>query len=603
MRIDTLLPPCPGAALPQTLRGWLLLTLLLILPGAFAQDAADGAPAAADQPPPIPDTLASPRATMETYLAAMRAVAEGDDSAIAGAVATLDLSQVNPLVRREKGKELAYTLKEVLDRTRVPDTSRFSTRKSGAPFVFQTYDSGPVAITFIDGQGWRFSADTVAALPAIFEEVADRDKVEGADQGSYLPLYLRIRSQLSESWRNRDFILERWQWAGILAIVVVGVVLDKLVSLLLSVFVGAWSRRYAAGAFRALDHDVLRPFGLMAMALAWWAGLNLLGLPDGTLAVLLISVKFLACLSAVWGAYRLVDVTGAFLQNRADQTANKLDDALVPLVTRTLKIFVTVLGIIFIADNLDVDVTSLLAGLGIGGLAFALAAKDVAGNLFGSITVLMDQTFHPGDWVVIGDVEGTVERIGFRSTRIRTFYDSQVTVPNQALITANVDNLGNRRYRRYKANFSIAYDTPPERIDAFCEGLREIVRQHPYMRKESFHVYLNDLGASGLDILIYVFWETPDWATELRERHRFLLDALRLARRLGVEYAFPTQTLYMKRGEETPLPQEPEHIGEAGEKAMAEGRMAARAIVEATSGLGVKPPPVSFFTGKQDEGS
>ncbi|NNM01763.1 MAG: mechanosensitive ion channel, partial [Gammaproteobacteria bacterium] len=154
-----------------------------------------------------------------------------------------------------------------------------------------------------------------------------------------------------------------------------------------------------------------------------------------------------------------------------------------------------------------------------------------------------------------------------------------------------------------KSLFSIAYDTPPERIEAFCEGIREIVRQHPYMRKDYFHVYLNNLGDASLEILIYVFWETPDWSTELRERHRFLLDCLRLARRLGVEYAFPTQTLYMKRGEDTPPPPDPEHTGEPADSPMAEGRMAARAIVEATTGTGVKPPPVGFFTGKQDDGS
>ena len=284
----------------------------------------------------------------------------------------------------------------------------------------------------------------------------------------------------------------------------------------------------------------------------------------------------------------------AFLLDKAQATQSKLDDALVPLLTKTVKVFVTVMGIIFIAENLDVDVTSLLAGLGLGGLAFALAAKDVAGNLFGSVTVLLDQTFHVGDWVVIGDVEGTVEKIGFRSTRIRTFYNSVVSVPNSGLITTSVDNMGKREFRRLSCKLSIAYDTPPDRIDAFCEGVREIVRLHPYMRKDSFHVYLNELGAASLNILVYVFWKTPDWATELRERHRFLLDCLRLAKRLGVEYAFPTQTLHMIEAQAGPPPAESGEFTplSSEREAKRRGLEEARAIVRETTGLDNVPPPV-----------
>lgn len=131
--------------------------------------------------------------------------------------------------------------------------------------------------------------------------------------------------------------------------------------------------------------------------------------------------------------------------------------------------------------------------------------------------------------------------------------------------------------------------TPHEKIEAFCEGLRELVRQHPYMRKDYFHVYLNDLGAHSLEVLVYVFWETPDWATELRERHRFLLDALRLARQLGVEYAFPTQTLYLRR-EEAPGHADRPPPGDAAEI----GRSAARDIFAETTGAGARPAPVTI---------
>jgi MscS family membrane protein len=192
-----------------------------------------------------------------------------------------------------------------------------------------------------------------------------------------------------------------------------------------------------------------------------------------------------------------------------------------------------------------------------------------------------------------------VETVGFRSTRIRTFYNSLVTLPNSNLISAEVDNYGARRYRRWKTHLGVAYDTPPEKVDVLCEGIRELVRRHPYTRKDYFHVYLNQFGPSSLDILLYIFWETPDWATELRERHRLGVDILRLTRHLGVEIAFPTQTLYLKRGGET----NPEAFDETFAQGVVAGgervREDVREMVDTALG-GKVPPPVRFATGRVD---
>ena len=190
--------------------------------------------------------------------------------------------------------------------------------------------------------------------------------------------------------------------------------------------------------------------------------------------------------------------------------------------------------------------SAVMGALGIGGVALAFAAKDTISNFFGSMTVLADRPFGIGDWVVVGDVEGTVERLGFRSTRVRTFYNSVVTIPNSRMADTNVDNYGKRQYRRVRVMLSLTYDTPPEKIDAFCEGIRELIRLHPYTRKDYYHVYFNKFAASSLDVLLYAFFQVPDWSTELRERHKLFNDILRLAKRIGVDFAFPTQTLLME---------------------------------------------------------
>ena len=235
---------------------------------------------------------------------------------------------------------------------------------------------------------------------------------------------------------------------GILLTIAIGVIADKITSFILQRLVRNFRSKTKTQAFKDTPEDMLRPLAMLVMAAIWWLGLNLLALPDQVMIVLLVAVKILAGIAGVWGAYRLVDLVTLYLHYQADKTDNKVDDVLVPLIRKTLKVFVTVVGITFIASNLNLNVSSLLASLGLGGLAFALAAKDVVQNLIGSITVIMDQTFHTGDWVVVNDIEGSVEEVGLRSTKIRTFYDSLITIPNALFITAKVDNMGQRRYRR-----------------------------------------------------------------------------------------------------------------------------------------------------------
>ncbi|MEW8505631.1 MAG: mechanosensitive ion channel family protein [Candidatus Thiodiazotropha sp.] len=570
----------------------LVLILLFSAHAGWAKEPKDEtAEATASTEDAIPDNLKSPRATMETFLHAMNDIKRGATTRIEAAISTLDLSEINPLVRRERGEDLAWMLLEVLDRTKIIDINKIPQNSEGPRYLFKRYDHGEIAISRNASGRWLFDSSTISNLPAIMDEVATTERVAGkSDEASYVPWHIRFRQKVPQSLKQSTFLLQNWQWIGLLLTVLIGVITDKLVTLFLRTGVRRWRNSSRNDEFKEISEDILRPLGLMAMAIIWWGSINLMGLAENVMLVLLLAVKFLASISGVWAAYRLVDLVSAYLHKQAQLTANKLDDALVPLIPRTLKVFVTVIGFVFIADNLNIDISSLLAGLGLGGLAFALAAKDMVQNLFGSVTVLMDRTFSVGDWIIVDDVEGSVERIGFRSTRVRTFYNSVVTVPNSKFITATVDNMGERRYRRLSCKLSLTYDTPPDRIEAFCEGVRELVRQHPYMRKDYYHAYLNEFAGSSLDVLLYVFWETPEWNTELRERHRFMLDILRLAQRLGVEFAFPTQTLYMKKEDEAATTTTEMDQQQAFEL----GQSHAKSIVAETTGTGIKPPPVVF---------
>ena len=231
-----------------------------------------------------------------------------------------------------------------------------------------------------------------------------------------------------------------------------------------------------------------------------------------------------------------------------------MDDQVVPLATRAAKLTAVTLGVIFVLQNLGVDVASLLTGLGIGGLAIALAAQDTLANLFGSLTIFLDRPFHVGDWVILpGGVEGTVEEIGFRSTRVRTFSSSLVTVPNAQVTKGAIDNMGLRKLRRLKTNIGLTYDTPPDRVQAMVEGIRAILAASPHVYQGSYEVHFRDFGPSSLDILVYSFLEVPGWHEELTERSRIFLEIMRLAEHLEVRFAYPSTSVYLESTPTHPL--------------------------------------------------
>lgn len=542
--------------------------------------------------------LSSPRETFTTFLHSMNDIKRGKPERIDKATSTLDLSAINPLIREEKGRDLAWMLLEAIDKTKIVKLDSVPAEKSGSPYVFAQYQDDSISIVKSHNGRWLFSQQTVSSLPAIIDELASKKTLKVDDESAqFIPWHIQFRQQLPDPLRTRSFLLENWKWLGILLSIALGVIADKVTSFTLQLFVRNFRGKTRTPAFKETPEDMLRPLAMLVMAAIWWAGLNLLALPDQAMIILLVAVKILAGFAGVWGAYRLVDLVTLYLRYQASKTDNKVDDVLVPLIRKTLKVFVTVIGITFIASNLNLNVSSLLASLGLGGLAFALAAKDVVQNLFGSITVILDQTFHNGDWIVVNDIEGSVEEVGLRSTKIRTFYDSLITLPNAIFITAKVDNMGQRRYRRLKCNVALTYDTHPDKIEAFCEGVRELIRLHPYMRKDYFHVYLNSLGASSLDVLIYVFWETPDWSTELRERQRFLLDILRLAKAQQIDMAFPTQTLHLLTPNDT-ADTTVEGSSQANDSSIEElsdqFKRSAKDIVSKSLNVDSKPPPVKF---------
>ncbi len=487
---------------------------------------------------PVPPERASPRATMRTF---SEAIARGDLGAATLEVPDRDLPADVVVM---SGRDLAVALKEVLDRVRLVEPDDLPDDAAAPPLELAALAGHRIVLARTAAGDWRFDRATVAGLPAFWEAVRSRPVLDGATGAPLVPS-LWLRAQMPAELRRTAFLFEHWQWLGILLLFALGVVVDRTASWILR---RVLAHRLTDRLERLASDDVmrqsLRPLGLLAMAALWWAGLAWLGLPPRPLSWALVAVKLITFVSLVWLSYRLVDLFAAVFARDADPRTARLYNQLVPMVRKLIKVAIAAVGAVVLLANLGADVTGLIAGLGLGGLALALAAQDVLKNFFGSLTVLLDRPFQVGDLVRVDNVEGTVEEIGFRSTRLRTAYHSLVTLPNSNLINAAVDNLSARRSRRYRTTIGLRYDTPPERIEAFCAGVRELVSRHPHTRKDQdAHVFVHELSPSSLDVLLNVFFDAAELEAELAARHRLILDILRLAERLGVALAFPTRTL------------------------------------------------------------
>ena len=540
--------------------------------------------------------LKSPRASMLTFLRGMNGT---DGFTPQDGLDALDLRHISASVRKEVGLELAYQLKAVIDRYKYVEVSELPPQSERAAYIFLSEPEGRIVLDVVTddetGQkAWKFTKATLDTVESLYLKYKDKPVVHGVqDIASQMPLYIQVRDWVNDTMPfmgKSHFYLQNWQWVGLFVVVLFGMAVSRFISIVLVRLIRGRFQKKHLHMDEKLGEDFVRPIRIALMAWFWLLGLTLLGVPPEIRLYLQIAAQVVTAFGAVWALYRLIDIFGNYLQERASRTDNKFDDLLAPIVTRSLKVFVIVIAVVMLADKIGQDPMKIVAGLGLGGLAFALAAKDVVANVFGSFTILLDRPFQIGDWITIGNVDGTVEAVGVRSTRVRTFYNSLITVPNSELISTSVDNWGARKYRRIKTTISITYDTPPEKIDAFCEGIRQLIRNHPYTRKDYFHVYLNQFEAASLDILLYCFVETPDWSTELRERHRLFVDIIRLARKLSVEFAFPTQTVYLRQDQNT------EH-GDTDnpEQAMRLGRREANEIVRTFTGPpGTVPPPVAF---------
>ncbi len=545
----------------------LVITVLLgfAVCGGYAREESESSPTRAARILGTVDT-ATPRQTMASFMGAMNAYKQSVEEknlqvqqrALDEAIRTLNTGPNDSILTGlQSAREAAIFLKEVIDRVAVVDYEGIPDVPAGGEKAVEIWRFAHTEITIgLVKEGERkgqylFTPQTVERAPYFYSAVKDEPYLEGSDGGAgYQASWLE--QQLPDWADDKILGYHYWQWLGILLAIFFGLFVRMLVRIGARVL-----SRLAAKTQTSWDDDIILslvgPAALFANTLVWMALLPLLRFEGVVQTILSKTLEILLFVAITWGFYKLAAMAGQHLSKVAKRGDNRLDAQLAELASRTLKIFVVVLGVLLGAQNIGINVFSLLAGLGIGGLAVALAAKDTLANFFGSIMIMLDRPFRIGHWIKVGDSDGEVEHIGFRSTRIRTFYNSLISVPNMNLATETVDNMGMRHYRRVKTTVGVTYDTPPDKLEAFLEGIKQIILANPHTRKDYFHVVFNDFGNSSLDILLYFFLKVPDWSRELVERQNVLLEIVRLADELGVSFAFPSTSLYVESTPEHPL--------------------------------------------------
>ncbi len=384
----------------------------------------------------------------------------------------------------------------------------------------------PEIFLYKKGRGWVYSWTTVQSIDNLHKRIYPFGTLK------WLP-----------KWSQKPFLgMRLWQVLGILVFVLFTYLLHKLLTKLIGSVLKSFLERVLKHE-QAMDFftRVARPISLLILFICLNAVFPVL---QFSLEINRWVVTAFQVMIPVYGtliALQVINLAMAFWESKASNTKNTVDDQLVPMVRNLLKGVVLVIAIVFILNRLQVDITALIGGVAFGTLAFALAAQDTIKNLFGSVVIFLDRPFQIGDWVIIGDSEGVVEEVSIRSTRIRTFANSLISIPNGNIAAAAINNMGARVFRRFVTRLRLHYGTPPELIELYVEGLREIVRSHPGTRKDAFEVHFESMGEDALEVLIYVFFAAPNWTQELEGRQALLLSALELARRLGINFVFPNQ--------------------------------------------------------------
>ncbi len=520
------------------------------------------------------EALNSPQATMVTFLEGMNILNDGRVTGLDRYEAEQKVQACFnfPEAEYEPGLAIAAQTYGVLNRLGtiepqdLPDAAMAAELKLRR-FVFfphipthawvreklDKYPPGQIVLTRQEDGRWLFSRQTVLDMPELYaamEELEDRHSAQS-----------QVTDLLGPTFTDTTWM----GWVWLLLAIFVGLAVGKTVQgVANSISKRAELRQQPLRA--AIFADAAGPLSLLMLTIGIHLGLGGLVMSEGLQDFTFRVVAFFYILVLGWFAYNLVDVIDHWLTSITSKSDTKIDDMVVPLIRKALRIFLIIVFTLVVAQNVfGLNILSFLAGLGLAGLAISLAAQDSVKNLFGSMTVFFDKPFLMGDFITFDGYTGTVEDIGFRSTRIRLLSGHLVTVPNMKFIDNNVENISARPYIRREMNITITYDTPTEKIQEAIEIVKALLTDGEVVESGRFNmedfpprVAFNELNADSLNIKAYYWYQLAGdkdrtFFTYLDHAQLVNLKLFNAFAAAGIDFAFPTQTIYLANDDKRQL--------------------------------------------------
>jgi MscS family membrane protein len=485
----------------------------------------------------------------------------------------LDVSGISPVLKNTVAAERLLQLKEILDRIALPSFADIPDRDAMARAGLKRWrlPDTEIDLALIENGPrtgeYLVSAETVDRLPEFYDRVKSlpyrtdnakrlSDLYRAVSAGNANTIYEAFLSSpiglsyvvpprwmLSlPNWARTPIAdVTAWQWLGLsLGLCVCGLLV--LGGYRVANRLGDGTEDTPGPRWRAVPV----PLAILVAALLSPFLNTLLRIGGGPHVVMTYAQTAAAYVSAAWLAMIASIIVGEWVIAMEHLTARSLDSQVIRLGLRLIGIVAATAILVRGADELGFPAYSVLAGLGVGGLAVALAARDTIANLIGSLLITLEKPFRVGHVIRVGGSEGTVVNVGFRSTRLRTPDNSLVSIPSSAVVNTTVENLSLRMMRRQRFFVQVTYGTSRKQVEALVSGIRRLIVDHPLTDKGTIQVRFNNFAESSLDILVQFFLYAEDYATELGEREAVLLQIMDLVSDAGVEFAFPTRTLHVE---------------------------------------------------------
>ncbi|MFY9561272.1 MAG: mechanosensitive ion channel family protein [Terriglobales bacterium] len=460
--------------------------------------------------------------------------------------AAADYLQMSAARRQSQGPELANKLKVLMDRAFVGNTRRISTRPEGSPesgdmdtqtigsFANGEADVPVVLVRVADpnaGKIWLFSSQTLSKVPELYDNLQAH----------------QIEKKLPQALVGQLFLgMPLWQWLALLIAIPVAAAIGWAIVLILAIPRRLWlkyTNRPNLHSYNRVSAPLLLFFG----AIAHRVMMSYLSLPLLPRVYYYRTTGVVVTIGFFWFLLRASGITMQRLRAHAISAGRTGTGTLMVLGERLLKAAVLGVSVLAILSAVGFNLTTVLAGLGIGGLAIAFAAQKTLENLFGGVSVLADEVIRVGDTCRFGERVGMIEDISLRSTRIRTTERTELSIPNGALAAMNVENLTRRDKILFNPTLGVRYETSPDQLRYLLAEVRRMLYEHPKVESDSARIRFASFDNSALSLEIFSYVLTTDFAEFTAIREDLLLRIMEIVKQSGSDFAFPSRTIYMTR--------------------------------------------------------